>query len=93
MSYGNFKDLFSKMVSDDALRITAFNIAKNPKYKVYLGVIISVDSKFCYSHVNKKNILFQILRISNKQEKYTNHLLEPSEKLKNIHSLITKLGS
>ena len=46
MSYGNFKDLFSKMVSDDALRITAFNIAKNPKYKVYLGVIISIDSKF-----------------------------------------------
>ena len=46
MSYGNFKDLFSKMVSDDALRTTAFNIAKNSKYKVYLGVIISLDSKF-----------------------------------------------
>ena len=46
MFYGNFKDLFSKTVSDDASRITAFNIAKNPKYKVYLGVIISIDSKF-----------------------------------------------
>ena len=32
MTYGDFKDLASRTASDNVLRDTAFNIAKNPKY-------------------------------------------------------------
>ena len=32
MTYGDFKDLARRTASDNVLRDTAFNIAKNPKY-------------------------------------------------------------
>ena len=40
MTYGDFKDLPRRTVSDIVLRHKAFNIAENPKYDRYLAAKI-----------------------------------------------------
>ena len=46
MAYGDFKDLLRRTCSDKILRDKAFNIAKNPKYDRYRGVLASIVYKF-----------------------------------------------
>ena len=45
MVYGDFKDLNRRTASDETLRDTAFNIAKNPKYDRYQRGLVSMVYK------------------------------------------------
>ena len=46
MTYGDFKDLKTKIFSDKVLRDKAFNIAKNCKYDGYQSGLASMVYKF-----------------------------------------------
>ena len=46
MTYGDFKDLARRTVSDKFSRDKAFNIAKNPKYDEYQRGLASIIYKF-----------------------------------------------
>ena len=46
MTYGHFKDLARRTVSDKILHDKAFNIAKNPKYDGYQRGFASMVYKF-----------------------------------------------
>ena len=46
MTYGDFKDLTRRTVSDKILRDKAFNIAKNPKFDGYQGGLASMIYNF-----------------------------------------------
>ena len=46
MVYKNFKDLARRTASNKVLGDKAFNIAKNPKYDGYQGVLASMVYKF-----------------------------------------------
>ena len=45
-AYSDSKDLMKRTQSDKILRDKAFNIAKNPKYDIYQGVLASMVYKF-----------------------------------------------
>ena len=51
MAYGNFKDLARRTASDKALRVKAFNIAKNPKYDGYQIDLASMAYKCFYKKI------------------------------------------
>ena len=46
ITYGDFKDLKRRTVSDKVLRDKTFNIAKNPKYDRYQRGLASMIYKF-----------------------------------------------
>ena len=46
MAYRDFKDLARRTASDKGLRDKSFNIAKNPKYDVYLKGFASIVYEF-----------------------------------------------
>ena len=46
MTYGDFKDLTRRTVSDKILRDKAFNIAKNQKFDGYQGGLASMIYNF-----------------------------------------------
>ena len=52
MAYRDFKDLARRTASDKGLRDKSFNIAKNPKYDVYLKGFASI----VYDFFDKKSL-------------------------------------
>ena len=65
MAYGNFKDVNRRIFSNNVLLDNAFNIAKDPKKKKKILVVV---------------LKMKIFLIKNQQKNYRNQLLKTTNK-------------
>ena len=95
MSYGDFKDLPRRTVSDKVLRDKAFNITKNPKYDGYQRrltsmVYTSFDKEATGRSVTRarsETLRSKTLATRPTQDKYT---IENKELVQELHKPIIK---